>query len=469
MRDKNLDNIHNATMKVLSETGIIFHHDRIIQLLKENGIKIEGKRAYFTEEQVMNWIKKAPSQFMIKSRSGKNDMIIGGDKVEYASSNSGFPIITEIDGTERPAKYKDYIKFLKLVHQTDYFNINGGVMVTPDEINKTNIYPMMLYTTLEYTDKCIFGGMGGKEECEMTMDILGMMFGQEDLQKNTRIMTIVSSATPLQFDNNMLETLIQYVENNQAIIISPAVMGGTTGPITAAGTIVVSNAEALAGVIVSQMVKEGAPVVYGSASSSADMRNGSFCIGAPESAICVEYCAKLAKMYGIPSRGGGTLNDAKTLSIQAGYESMMLLLTAGREKINFVLHSAGSFGGYTSMSFEKFVVDTEMLGMVKRCSEDLKTSENFTAANLIREVGPAGEFLTSIHTLENFKENIFIPDLSIRGAVKGKDADKLYNKRINNKIEELLENYEKPNMDSKIKHKIKKYLKDKGYNTNILS
>lgn len=462
--DEKIKKIHRASMEVLEKVGVQFHHKGIITLLKKNGIKVEGETAYFKENEIMSWIKKAPDEFNIYARNSEYNMVVGGNNIEFVSSNSGFPLITEYDGTERPAVYDDYIKFLKLVHKTDYFNINGGVMVTPSDIGTENVYPLMLYSTIEHSDKCIFGGMGSEEEVQMSMDILKILFGEEKLKNKPRTMTIISSTSPLQFDFNMLNSMIKHVENGQAVIISPAVMAGTTGPVTIAGTIVVSNAESLAGVAVTQMLKEGTPVVYGSASSSADMRDGSFCIGAPESSICVEYCAKLAKFYGLPSRGGGTLNDAKVLSPQAGYESMMVMQTAVREGMNFVLHSAGSLGGYTSMSFEKYIMDVEIISMVKKCTEDLSVTEEDLAVKIIEQVGPAGEFLTNKHTFKNFKKSIFIPDLSIRGYVTGFEAEKLYKEKIDKKMDKMMEDYEKPYLDAKVKKQIKSYLTRNGFN-----
>lgn len=467
--DEKLNRIHRASMEILEKVGVQFHHKGIVDLLKRNGIKVDGETAYFTETDVMEWIGKAPSEFKIYSRSSTSDMNIGNGNMEFASSNSGFPIITEYNGKERPAKYKDYIKFLKLVQQTEYFNINGGVMVTPCDAGTENVYPIMLYSTIEHSDKCIFGGMGAPEEVNMSIDMLKIVFGDEGLKEKTRTMSIISSASPLQFDFNMLNSMIKYVENNQAVIISPAVMAGTTGPVTIAGTIVISNVESLAGVIVSQMLKEGTPVVYGSASSSADMRDGSFCIGAPESSICVEYCAKLAKFYGLPSRGGGTLNDSKILSPQTGYEAMMIMQSAVRNGINFVLHSAGSLGSYSSMSFEKYIMDIEIIDMVNKCNDELDISDTSLAVDIIKDVGSAGEFLTNKHTFENFKSSVYIPDLSVRGYTIGYEAEELYKKKIDVKMKNMLEKYEKPYLDTKVKEQLKTYLEKKGFDIKIIN
>ncbi len=465
----NIENIHKGTIKVLEETGVKFHHPEIIDLLKKNGIKVSDNTAYFKKEQVMKWISKAPSEFKIYARNSKYDMNIGGDCIEYASSNSGFPLVADADGNTRKAKFTDYLDFLKLVHQTPYFNLNGGVMVTPCDLKSEEMYPVMLYSTMVYSDKCIFGGLGGTREAEMTMDMLKIVFGgKEKLVEKPRILTIISPASPLQFDKTMLETMLTYVKHGQPIIVSPAVMAGTTGPITLAGTIVLSNAESLAGIVVAQMIREGTPVIYGSASSTADMRNGNFVIGAPESALCVKYCAQLAKKYNVPCRGGGTLNDAKSVSVQAGYESMMIMMTACQEKINFVLHSAGSLDTYTSMSIEKFIVDLEIIGIVKRFISGVKTDSDFLALDVIDEVKPGGQFLTTQHTYKNFKKEPFIPEISIRGVMrKGETPYKRFFTNVEREKQKMFESYQKPELSSDIKSKLIKYLKENNINSFI--
>ncbi len=468
--DKNIKNIHKGTMEILEKVGVKFHHEEILEMLKSNGIKISGNVAYFKEDQIMKWIEKAPSSVKLHARNPKYDMQIGGDNTEYVSCNSGFPFIADFDGNLRPAKYDDYVTFLKLVHQTPYFNINGGVMVTPSDLEQDNLYQLMLYSTIMHSDKCIFGGMGGKREARMTMEMLSIVFGgKEEIIEKPRVVGIISSASPLMFDETMLDTMIEYARNGQAIILAPAVMGGTTGPVTMGGTIAVSNAEALAGVAVAQMIKEGTPAIYGSASSTADMRNGSFCIGAPESALCASYCARLAKYYGLPCRGGGALNDAKSVSVQAGYEGMMVLLAAAQEKMNFILHCAGSLGSYESMSFEKYICDIEIVGMVKRFLEGVKTDEESVALDVIKTVGPGGEFLTHPHTLKNFKEQTFIPDVSVRGALrKGETPNGKLLANIDKKKQKMLDSYERPELSSDIQAELTEYLRKEGIDCSKL-
>lgn len=378
-------------------------------------------------------------------------MHIGGDRVEHASSNSGFPFIADKEGNRRKATFRDYLDFIKLVHNTPFFNINGGVMVTPDDLpNDETLYPIMLYATLLLSDKCLFGVMGGRRESEMTMQLLQSFFAadKDELIRRPRIINLVSSFSPLQFDGRMLETMMVYVEYGQPVIISPAVMAGSTGPITMAGTIAISNAEALVGVAVSQILRKGTPVIHGSATSNSDMRTGAFTIGTPESALAVKYCARLAKMYGLPCRGGGTLNDAKTVSVQAGYESMMIQLVANQEKINFNFHSAGGLDSYRSMSYEKYVTDLEILGRIKYFSNDLETGDEQLALDTITRVGPGGEYLTQMHTARHCRTAPFLSEISLQGTIKEDvNANDALFQKLERKIKKMLSSYECPPVD----------------------
>ncbi len=462
-----IQQIHDATMQVLNKTGIAFLNDTIIEKAKAYGLRTDGYRVFFTEEELMTLIGKAPDVFKLSARNPKYDMTVGGDHINFVSATCGFPYVCTPEG-ERPAVYDDFITFLKLNQQSPYYNVNGGVMVTPNDSKDVEIYPTMLLSTVLYSDKVIFGGIGGEYEALHTMNMLKILFGEKELQEASRAITIISSASPLQFDGKMLETMIHYVENGQAIIVAPAVMAGTSGPVTMAGTIVVSNAESLAGIAISQILKPGTPAIYGSATALSDLRNGSFCIGSAESALAIKYCTKLAKFYKLPCRGGGTLTDSRINNIQAGYEGMMCLMAAASNRMNFMLHSAGALGSYRSMSFEKYIVDLEITGMVKTYADDILVNEETLAVDVINEVGPAGEFLTHEHTLMNFRDSVFITDLAVRGTATAEESDAVYNANITTKMQNMLDSYVKPDLDQQIVKQLAAYLEKIGHEVRLV-
>lgn len=467
--EQKLKDINCTSMKIIETVGVKLHHTGLLEIVADKGIRAEEDRIFFTQTQLMEWVSHAPSEFTIYARNPQYNMQIGGDHVEHISYNSGFPYIADLEGNRRMALFSDYLNFLKLVHTTPAFNINCGVMVTPDDLpNNEALYPTMLYAALFHSDKCLFGGMGGKKESEMTMELLKTVFDtdREGLIKQPRIANLVSSLSPLQFDEKMLDTMMVYVEHGQPVVISPAVMAGTTGPITMAGTIAVSNAESLVGVALTQILRKGTPVIYGSATSNSDMTTGAFTIGSPESALAVKYCARLSKMYGLPCRGGGALNDAKNVSVQAGYESMMTQFVANQEKINFNFHSAGGLDSYGSMSYEKYVTDLDILARIEYYLNDLNTDANHLALETIEKAGIGGEYLTQLHTAMHCRKTPFVSDISLKGMLKeGITANDALFGNMTQKVEKMLNSYERPDLAPEIIEKLDACAKRFGINT----
>lgn len=466
--EQHIKKIHDASMQVLEKTGMVFLHPRAVEVLKKNGIKVEGNRAYFTEDQVMSWVKKAPESFTVYARNPKYNMTIGGDHINRAPGY-GASMIVDADGSQRQSMYSDFIEFAKLYHQSENYKVNGGVLVQPNDIPAEKSLAMMLYATLNYSDKCLSTGTGYAEEVGELMDMLSIVFGgKEDFAKKPRIITIVNVNSPLQLDKSMTETMLTYIDYNQPVVITPGIMGGTTAPVSQAGMMVLNNAEALAVIALAQMVREGTPVVYGGVATPADMRTGAISIGAPERAKLCEWLTQLSKAYGLPCRTGGTQTDAKTVSVQSGYESMMNYFVSHQNKVNYIIHSSGILDAYSCMSFEQFVVDEEIINMVKQYFEPVDFGEDKLATDTIDDVGPGGQFLTTMHTMKNCRTELFSPDISIRGTVNG-DPNKALMKKISKKKEAMLAAYKKPELPENVKLKLDDYMLSRGYDPKWLA
>lgn len=464
--DNDLKQIHRASMLILEQTGMRFNHPKVVEILKENGVKVEGSTAFFTRTQLMEWVGKAPSQFKMYARNSKYDFEVGGDHVELLPGY-GSPFICNADGKRRDALMSDYVKFLKLFHQSDHHKGNGGVLVQPTDISKSQIVAM-LYAALMHSDKVLVSGSGSAEDVEKLMDMLAIVFGgKEALLEKPRCLTIVNTNSPLQLDTNMLDTMMVFNKYKQPIIIAACAMAGTTTPVTLASTVAITNAEVLAGIAVAQMINPGTPVIYGSQSTTSDMKTGSIACGSPEGALCYQYAARLAKAYGLPCRGGGTVSDAKALSVQAGYESMLTFLATYSAKMNIIIHSAGIMDSYNAMSYEKFIVDLEIIGMVKRYIAGLAVNEETLAVDLVQKVGVAGEFLSSEHTMKHCRKEPFLPDVSLRGSVTGDPGESLLN-NVKHKENKMLESYCKPEMPADIKNKLTDYVLGCGFNEQLI-
>lgn len=316
--------IHNAAMEIMRDVGVRIYNEKAIGILKKNGIKVEGETAFFTEEQVMHWVKMAPESFTIYARNPKYDMVIGGDHVNPAPTY-GCAFIDEWDGTRRYGTLEDYIKCLKLVHENEDYSINGGIMIQPNDVPEEIAAMEMFYTTLKYSDKAIMLPTGFKEEMERIMEAACEFFGgREALLEKPRMIALINTVSPLALDGRMLDCLMLLAEYGQPAILCPATMLGATGSLSMAGTLASGTAEDLAGIVLAQMIRPGTPVVFGIQSTAADMRGGiTFACAAPEGTLMQGFAADMAKFYGLPSRGGGCQTDAPVINCQAGYESML--------------------------------------------------------------------------------------------------------------------------------------------------
>lgn len=459
--NKKLRAIHEASMEILVTDGMKFHHPQIVEIIKDHGIKVEDNVAYFTAEDIEKWVAKAPSTFTLYARNEKYNMEIGGDRVHFCPA-SGASNVGDLNGKKRRGSVADFIKMVKLYHQNPDYDINGGLLIQPAEVEHS-VPALMQYLTILLTDKCLVSITGDATEEKDMLDIVAAAFGgKEAISEKPRVITIVNTNTPLQYDYKMSETLLQFAEYRQPIIIAAAAMAGTTAPITLAGTIALANAEIIATIAVSQMICPGLPVVYGSQTCSSDLKTGQIAIGSPEGALCYQYAAKLAKAYGIPCRGGGALTDAKILNAQAGSESLLTLMATAGAGTNLIFQSSGIMDGYNFVSFEKMILDFEIIGMVKRYLRGVDVDANSLAVDVISDVGIAGEFMTAEHTFRNLRKETFVPDLAMRGAVQG-DAEEVYLDKISARLDNLLAAYARPEIDDDVVAAMKVVLSRIGY------
>lgn len=466
-QDEKLTQIHQTSMKILAEVGMKFHHPEIVEIVKSNGVRVEGNVAYFTEEEILEWVAKAPRIFTLYARNEKYNMTIGGDNV-YVCPGIGASNVSDIAGNKRRGTLDDYKKFLKLYHQNPDFYINGGLLIQPAELEKS-VPALLQYLSILYSDKCMNGVSGDTKEAKEMLDVVAAAFGGKDaIMRKPRIIKVVSTNTPLQLDYKMSETLLQFAAYRQPVIIAAAAMAGTTSPITLAGTLALANAEIIATIAVSQMIAPGMPVVYGSQTCSADLKTGQIAIGSPEGALCYQYTAKLGKAYGIPCRGGGALTDSKVLNAQAGNETMMTLMAAAGAKMNLIFQCAGIMDGYNSISFEKLALDFEVIRMVKRYLGDITVDETSLAFDAIKERGIAGEYMTANHTFENIRRETYIPDLAVRGSVS-EDPAKVYNDHIAAKLDTMLAQYERPAISEEQINAMQAVLEEIGFDREYLA
>jgi trimethylamine--corrinoid protein Co-methyltransferase len=460
---RELEAIHNSSLKVLETVGIDFLHEPALQLMAKAGCKVDGKRVFIPPQLVEEQIAKAPSQFTLYARNPEKNVIIGGDHIAFIPCY-GSPVVHDLDNGRRDSTLNDYVNFVKLTNASLNQDITGGLMAEPNDIPHERRGAEMLYAAMRYSDKPFMGGTLGSEAAEETIEAASIVFGsKEEMAARPPFISILCSRPPLAYDDIMLSAMMTYAKAGLPQLISSLAIAGATGPITMEGTLVVQNAEILAGITLVELVHEGAAVVYAGQSTSAAMRYGTLSIGAAEMAVNTAATAQMARFYKLPSRSGGALTDSKACDCQAGSESMMGQLMATLSGINFVLHSAGILETYMVASYEKFILDDEICGVCRRIKKGELVTEERLAVDLIGRVGPGGEYLTNEHTFRNFRSEFYQPIIDERsnyGAWQRSGAQPM-ERRANLKWKEILENYVEPDLPTNTKRDLRKFVERK--------
>jgi trimethylamine--corrinoid protein Co-methyltransferase len=444
-KDK-LDKIHEASLKILNETGVRLHSPKAAALFAGAGQKIDGDRVFLTEDFIWEHLRQAPAQFTLEARDPRHNMTLGGGRRHYAAGY-GCPAVLEADGGLRDALLSDYIKFAKIIHQSPVFKINGGILAQPNDVAPSLAALAMVYAAAVHSDKCLFIVPGQEEEYRRLMKLCATLWGGlDEFVKAPRTMTMISTLSPLQLDRMALDSIMLCAEHGQAMMISPGPMAGATGPATLAGNIVLGNAECLVGLVLTQMVRPGAAVMYGLQATTSDLRTGAIAIGAPGYALQAKYCKSMAAYYNLPCRCGGGVNDAKEVSAQSGYESVLPLFTTAENGVDLIVHAAGILDSWAAVSYEKFMCDLDIISMVEYFLNDIEVNDETMAVDVIQKVGPGGNFLNQRHTLKNARTAPWYPKVAQRGALGGKRlADRLI-ENAHKEIDRLLATYQAPEL-----------------------
>ena len=455
-----LEKIHEATLRIMETTGLNFSYEPARNLFAEAGCKIEGQRVFFPKKLVEEQIKKAPSQFTLYGRNPEKNVTIGGNNMTFVPCY-GAPFVNDMDKGRRKGTLKDFNNFAKLAYESPNMDITGGNMTEPNDIRVDNRNAERIYSSMVLSDKPFMGAGTGAKEARQTIEMASIVFGStKEMAKKPPFISILCSLTPLGYDDNMCGGIMEYAKAGMPQLISSLAIAGATSPVTMEGTLVVQNAEILAGITLSQLVREGTPVVFAGSSSATAMRYGTLSIGAPEMAINTAATAQMGRFYNLPVRGGGALTDSKTIDSQPAYESMMSMMMATMSGINFVLHSAGILESYITASYEKFIIDDEICGMCKRIKQGEEITVEKLAEDAIREAGPGGEYLTHMHTFKHFKQALYTPVMDGRDnftSWKSKGGLTMEH-QANARYKKILENYEEPDMDNNIRKDIDAYI-----------
>ncbi len=449
VNEEALEVIHQTSLRILSEIGIAFYDDEALSILRDHGADVgEESLVRFDPALVETYIAKAPSHFTQLARNPDNEIIIGGRHMCFAPVY-GPPYVVDLDRGRRESTLADFQNFVRLAHMSPFIHHSGGTIVEPTDEPANTRHLDMLFSHIKYGDKPFMGSVTAPENADDSVAMAELLFGPEQIRQQPALLSLINISSPRRLDDRMLGALMVYARANQATIITPFVLSGAMAPVSVAGTVAQLNAEVLAGIAFAQMVRAGAPVVYGSFQTTIDLQSGAPVFGAPESQISLYLSAQLARRYGLPFRSGGMFASAKIADIQAGYESIMTMLPAVMARVNFVLHAAGWLENGLAAGYEKFVLDCELLGMFHKYLQGVDLSEEAFAMESIRTVEPGGHHLGTQHTMNHFRTAFYRAQLFDYNSAEQWliDGAKDGAARANERYKELLRTYEAPPLD----------------------
>ncbi len=451
---------------ILEEVGIDFRDDPgALELWHQAGAEVEGERVRFPRGLCRSIIQAgAPREFVQHARNPSRSVTIGGPHTVMVPAY-GSPFVRDLDRGRRYATIADFRNFVKLAYASPQLHHSGGTVCEPVDLPVNKRHLDMVYCHMRYSDKPFMGSVTAPERAQDTVEMAKILFGDAYLdtetgKERTVIVSLINANSPLTFDATMLGAARVYAENNQACIVTPFILAGAMSPVTVAGTCAQTLAEALAGLAFVQLVRPGAPVIFGSFASSISMQSGAPTFGTPEPSLVLYVMAELARRLGVPFRSGGGLCGSKIADAQAAYEASATLQAAALAGVNFMLHTAGWLEGGLSMGYEKFVMDTDQAGMVATLLQGVDLSDNGQAMDAIREVGPGKHYLGCSHTQANFESAFYRSTIADNNSFEqwesegGLDAAQ----RANKLWKRMLQEYEAPAIDPGVDQALQEYV-----------
>ncbi len=456
---ESMEKLDRGWRRIVTEIGVEFMSDRALDLFREAGQRVEEKTVFLDPDFVLAHVAKAPREFDVHARNPDHTVHIGGDSMAFGAVY-GPPFVRQGE-VRRDATMEDYRNFCRLAQSFDVLDSAGGVVCEPNDTPLDSRHLDMTYALQTLTDKMYMGNVVSGVNAADTIGMGEILFGGRDvLERSPVTISLINCNSPLRWDDRMLDAQFEYSAANQPVVLTPFLLMGAMSPVTIPAALVQQIAEALSGIVLSQLIRPGCPVIFGSFLSNIDMQSGSPCFGTPESAIGLLCTGQIARHFGLPFRSGGGLTSSQVPDAQAGYEALMTMLPTFLAGTNWVMHSAGWLEGGLVAGFEKFIVDVELLQMMQVEFKPLEIDDDSLAFGAHEEVGHGGHFLGAMHTMERFRTCFYRPMLSSSdnyekwmrngGLDTAARATKIYQDR--------LASYEQPPLDDAIRAELEEYV-----------
>lgn len=457
LSEAELARVHDVATELLAEYGIQFAHEGATEILADAGCSVEDDTVRMPRSVVEECIDRAPDSFTLFGRGADTEITVGEGGCEFAPAYGPTRVFTPDDGV-RNSILSDLETLTKLAHVEPTISCTGFKVCEPTDIPERDRDTVAMKRTLLTTDLPLIGSVYGRRRSIECLELAGIANDDSDLSR-PYVVGQVSPVSPRRWPERMVGGLLAYARRGQPLVVMSQPLAGASAPATLAGALALTNAEILSGIVLAQLAAPGSPVVYGSGVTALDMRTSAIAAGAPEGALGAAATAQLASFYELPSRAGGAVTDAHIVDDQSGSESMLNLVAGVAGGVDFMLHAAGILDSYRTVSPEKFLLDCERLRAIRRLTDGIDVSDETLAADLLADVAPDESFLKQRHTVKHARESLYRPQLAVRTAHQpgGLAGTESVLERATQRVETLLDEYERPHMSPETERKIEAY------------
>jgi len=462
LRPEGVEAIHDGAMRILEEIGLEFLNEEALEILREAGCTINGSNVRMDRAWVMEMIGHCPSEFTITPRNPERAVKIGGRNMAFINVSSP-PNAMCLDKGRRVGNFEDFENFMKLTQYFNCIHVAGGYPVEPVDVHPSVRHLDCLYSKLTLTDKVTHAYSLGKERVEDVMEMVRIAAGltHEEFDACPRMYTNINSTSPLKHDMPMIDGALRLARRGQPVTVTPFTLAGAMAPVTMSGAVAQSIAEGLAAIALLQYVNPGVPCIIGTFTSNVDMKSGAPAFGTPEYMRATQMTGQMARYYGLPLRATNAC-ASNAPDGQAMWESCNSLWSAVQSNVNLVYHAAGWLEGGLIASYEKFVMDCEVLQQIQRYMEPVLTATgpDDIAVDAIKDVGSTGHFFGIQHTQERYETAFYSPFLSDWRNYEAWELDgsKWTAQRANKVWKDILNEFEAPPIDPAIDEELKAFV-----------
>ena len=405
---KDIEKIHETSLRILEEIGVKVSLEEALAVLRKHGAKIDGDRVRIPPSLVEQALKLVPHKFLMAGREEKQDLFMEDKRVYLGTGGAALTVLDLETGAARPGTLRDLAHLAKLVDALENIHFYLRPCI-PQDVPKEVMDVHQFYASLSNTTKNVMGAAQSVQTARDVIEMASMIAGGEEALIRRPFISFVTSwmISPLHFATETTRVLLEVTKHKIPVALSSAPMAGSTSPVTLAGSLAQVHAEQLSGIVLTQLANPGSPVLYGAIPSMADFKGMTYVGGGIEFGLMNAAISQMAQSIRVPNYNSAGLTDSKIPDIQAGYEkaySICLCVLAGS---NYIHHAAGMLESMRAIAYEQYVIDDEIIGMALRLLRGIQVDDETLGLEPLREVGPSGNFLSSMHTVKFMRQEYF--------------------------------------------------------------